>query len=128
MPDNSASEYKYLAHNKINKISQAYKEHTPPSTKDSTPITTKRTFFCGQPFTIHKRAHAVIVQRVALAQINHIKAVFKIGSRVADAIVEPLRVSPRVVVRVENKIVFCLVNLSRERNTHSYKYQRRIAV
>lgn len=65
----------------------------------------------GLGLRVDQRAHAMIVKTVGLHQVDDIEAILLACPRVRDAEVVPLGVASRVIVRLQDQIVFVLVHL-----------------
>jgi len=69
------------------------------------------TVLFGVDFAVHQRAHTMIVEWIRLKQVDNVKTVGSAGDRVGNSEVVPLCVSVGVVVRLQNQIIFKLVDL-----------------
>ena len=65
----------------------------------------------GLGLRVDQRAHAMIVETVGLHQVDDIEAILLACPRVRDAEVVPLGVASRVIVRLQDQVVFILVHL-----------------
>ena len=64
-------------------------------------------------FRVHQWAHAVIVERVRLQQVDYIEAVGAASDSVRDPEVVPLRMPAGVVVGLQDQVVLELIDLDR---------------